>query len=141
MKKLLIIAILISGLASCKKDNNSTQNDKVSIVGKWRYKSQRVVVYNVDGSVHSDETLTQFGDDKYLQYNEDGTGKAYDGGSDFEFTYSIKGNTETEYKTPTLPYYTPYIYTVSFTKTTLTRHIEVLPGNGTRSTYDEVLYR
>ncbi len=141
MKKLLLIIVLISGLTSCKKDNNSTQPDKISIVGKWSYKSQHIVIYNADGSVYSDETITQFDGDKYLQFNEDSTGKAYDGGSDFEFTYSVKGNIETEYQTPTLPYYKPYLYTISLTKTTLTRHIEVLPGNGTRSTYDETLYR
>ncbi len=119
-------------LNSCKKDNSPAVQATPSIIGKWNYTKERTQVLSSTGSVISDETTTSFTADDYVQYNADGTGVASAaGGGIVDFSYSISGNTDTEYQTPVTVGETPYLFTFTLTSTTLTRHSETLAHNET----------
>jgi hypothetical protein len=141
MKRILLSTLLITILGSCKKDNTTKTPTTVSIVGKWSYKSERVQILSSTGSVNSDVTTTNFAADQYVQYNADGTGVASDGGGSMVlYNYTINGNTDTEYQTPVSVGETPYVFTIAFTSTSLTRHSQTT-ANGQTTIIDDVFFR
>jgi hypothetical protein len=141
MKKIILSILLLTILASCKKDNTIKTPATVSIVGKWTYKSERVQILSSIGSLISDVTTTSFAADQYVQYNADGTAVVNGGGGDSVIlNYTIAGNTDTEYQTPISVGETPYVFTIAYTSTSLTRHSQTT-ANSQTTIIDEVFFR
>lgn len=67
-----LVAVLIIGLNSCKKDNQSKQAP-VSIVGKWYVTSFSAANYQNDVK-GTDFSRGHFTTDDFIQFNADGTG-------------------------------------------------------------------
>jgi hypothetical protein len=137
MKKIIIVGLIAVALASCKKDNTSTAPTATSIVGKWNYSKERTQVLSPTGAVVSDQTTTSFTADDYVQYNADGTGVASAaGGGIVDFSYSLSGNTDTEYQTPKFVGETPYVFIITLAAASLTRHSETT-ANGETTIIDD----
>ena len=131
MKKALLIVIVFGLLfVSCKKDSHTTPAVKVTIVGKWQYKKTRSLNIDSEGTILSEDEVTDYTYADYLQYNSDGTGISIQKAIEADFTYSFSGTTDTEYLLPRSTGDKPIIYTiVVLTSTTLTRHSQTFgPG-------------
>jgi len=132
MKNIIFIILIASSLISCSKSESTTNQPKPTVVGKWNYTKERIQVLSSAGAVISDQTSTSFTPDDFIQYNADGTGVASAAGGDIlNFSYSISGNTDTEYQTPKTAGETPYVFTITLTNTVLTRHSQTVANSQT----------
>ncbi|MDB5127860.1 hypothetical protein [Mucilaginibacter sp.] len=131
MKKALLIVIVFGLLfGSCKKNNHIPPPAKVTIVGKWKYKKSRSLFMDSQGTILSEDVITDYTDNDFLQYNADGTGLSMLKGSKVDFTYSFIDSIDTEYTLPRSAGDKPLIFTVFvLTATALTRqNITYGPG-------------
>ena len=83
---LLLLAFTIS---SCKKDD-PTEDVTELIVGKRFFKKNYEVVTR--NGQKTETTDTNFGNEDYLEFKKDGTGKYSEVGDTDNFTYKITGN-------------------------------------------------
>jgi hypothetical protein len=123
MKKALLIVIVFGLLfGSCKKNNHTTPPAKVTIVGKWQYKKSRSLFMDSQGTILSEDVVTDYTENDFRKYNVDGTGLSMLKGSEVNFTYTLNDSTLTEYTLPRSAGDKPLIFTVFvLTATTLTR--------------------
>ncbi|HTD99836.1 MAG TPA: hypothetical protein VK668_11155 [Mucilaginibacter sp.] len=124
MKKALLIVILFGLLfGSCKKNNHTPSPAKVTIVGKWQYKKSRSLYMDSEGTILSEDEITDYTGNDFLKYNADNTGLSMVKGSEVNFTYSFSDSTVTEYTLPRSAGDKPLIFSaLVLTPTTLTLH-------------------
>jgi hypothetical protein len=98
---LLLICVVSACFCSCKKDAKApVPVPGTLILGKW-YSTKEVSSLYRDGAQLSTFNKTNFTNDDFVEYYNDGSGyyskSSTVGPSLSEFTYSIKGTTITEY--------------------------------------------
>lgn len=142
MKKAILIVIVIGLIfVSCKKNGHPTPPAKVTIVGKWHYKTTRALYMDSEGTILSETDVNDYTDADYVRFNEDGTGLSMVKGKEVDFSYSLKDSIETEYKLPRSAGDRPIIYTVRLTATTLVRFGEEYMSGEFKTLHDESFVR
>jgi hypothetical protein len=90
------------------------------------------------GTILSEDVITDYTDNDFLKYNADGTGQSMLKGSEVNFTYSLSDSTLTQYTLPRTAGDKPLIFTVfALTATTFTRHSETFGPGEFRTIRDE----
>lgn len=88
--QLLVVALLLSGIASCNKGSNPSD----SIIGQWKLVEQEIVISAIDGTVIRHEKMTGADVGNWIyEYKSDGTCSMNDNGHVTDATYMKLGNT------------------------------------------------